>query len=199
MKKYIKRLIVIFMTICLISVPMVLSITIESEAAGKDLPIAIRVNYYKFKYKHLTNGKKSSKSIRQMDLSRTKNRIYKVTLNTNIYNKNGKKVGSSKKGNYMIRYGTKVYKIKGKYYYYMQKVEKLNELYVSDRPLNDSKSAVGYVRIENVGKISGGQYIVGVTNWNEKFNKNSAITKVCYNYDVISVFKYWKIEPPMVS
>jgi len=177
---------------------MIIGVVMSTTTISDAMPVAVRVNYYRYYYKN-DDVKTANRHFRQMDLVRIKNRIYKITRNTNIYNSQGKKIGSSKKGNYMIIHSNKIYRINGKNYYYMQKIQKLNELYISDQPLRDGVGTAGYVRIENVGSISGGQYIVGQTKWGETFNPQMPITNICKNYNITKVTKFWNIELPKVG
>lgn len=182
----------------LLSVFIIMGVVMSTTTVANAMPAAIRVNYFRYTYTN-SNGKSVSKHFRQMYLYRYENKIYKITSNSNIYDGRGNKIGYSAAGNYLIRADNKIYLINGKRYYYVQKVQKLNELYVSDKPLRTSKKTTGFVRIENVGKLGGGQYIIGQTSWGEKFNTQMPMYNICKSYNVTKVTKFWLIEPPMCS
>ncbi len=179
----------------LLSIFMIIGIVASATTVSDAMPAAVRVNYFKYTYTN-ASGKSVSAHFRQMDLKRYSNKIYKITSNSNIYNSSGKKIGYSAKGNYLIICTNKIYTINGKKYYYMQKIQKLNELYVSDQPLRKGNGTAGYVRIENVGKIGGGQYIVGQTEWGDNYNKQMPIWLICKSYNITKVTKFWLLELP---
>jgi hypothetical protein len=190
MVKPIKRLIA-----CLVSLFMIVGIIICTTTVTDAMPAAVRVNYYRYTYKDYSN-RDVSRHFRQMDIKRYKNRIYKVTSNSNIYNDYGNKIGYTAKGNYVIVHSNHVYNINGKNYFYVQKIQKINELYISDKPIRTDGTDTGFVRIENIGKVSGGQYIIGETSWGEDFNTQMPIYTVAVNHNITKVTKFWNIEPP---
>lgn len=182
----------------LLSVFMFMGIFINSTIISDAMPAAIRVNYYRYTYKDYSN-QNVSRHFRQMDIKRYSNRIYKVTSNSNIYNGYGNKIGYTAKGNYIIIHSNYIYDINGKKYYYAQKIQKLNELFISDNPIRTDVTDTGFIRVDNVGKHGGDHYIIGRTSWGEDFNTQMPIYTIAVHHNITKVTKFWNIELPRVG